>query len=85
MTALPFDAWMALEAWRISLLNSLAAVLLKETTVEYLSYHDSRQARMIRFVNVYVGLTPIKIEVIYPEPIEDIVTRVLEVTDEHTH
>jgi hypothetical protein len=73
-----------LVAWKNALLVSLTAALSKGTTVEFLTHLNSREARLIRFVNIFDGLTKINIEVMYPEPIDGIVTRVLEVINEHT-
>ncbi len=89
MTASRLDEWTErdvadLEAWRQSLAVSLRAALSPETTVEFLTYSEPSDQTIRRFVNIYDGLTESRIEVIYPEPIEAIVARALEATNEHT-
>lgn len=90
MTASHSDEWtprdaMILEEWRMDLAASLQAELSLGTTVEFLTYHDSRLNRLIRFVNIYDGLTKTRVEVLYPEPIEAVIARVLEAINEHAH
>ncbi len=67
----------ALEKWREALGGLLLEALSQETTVEFLTYRDVSVMMLRRFVIAYVGESRHKIEIIYPEPIEDIVERVL--------
>lgn len=91
MTALHFDAWTErevaeLEVWRIDLCQKLRQVFPPEITVEILTYRDARRQEIRRFANTYDGLTQTaKVEINYPEPTADIITRVLEAHNEHTH
>lgn len=89
MTQSHLDVWTPqqvadLEAWRISLSSQLSKALRPGTIVEFVTWNDSRANQIRRSVNIYDGLTRTKIEVIYPEPIADIVARALEATNEHS-
>lgn len=90
MTALPSVEWTerevaALEEWRIDLCQKLRGALPPEITVEILTYRDSELQEIRRFVNTYDGLTQTaKVEIDFPEPTADIITRVLEAQHEHT-
>ena len=83
MTALPLEEWTpstvaVLEEWRMDLAASLQAELPLGTTVEFLTYRELENNQIRRFVNIYVGSIPTKVAINFPEPIEDIVARVLE-------
>ena len=90
MTASPSDAWTVqevadLEAWRITLCQSLKTELPSETTVEIMTYRDWKLQALRRFAIIYVGLTrKAKTEINYPEPVEDILARRMEQMNEHS-
>lgn len=82
MTASHYEEWTekdvaALEEWRMDLGASLLAELSLGTTVEFLTYRDMADNEIRRFVVTYQGSKSHKIEIAYPEAIEDIVERVL--------
>lgn len=82
MTASPLDEWTErdvakLEEWRMDLGASLLAALSLGTTVEFLTYREMQNQMLRRFVIAYVGESRVKVEINYPEPIEDIVERLL--------